>query len=234
MTKDTRDFIFALKHSADKTLKETAIKWLCEWSDSVPESYSEPNLFSAVKMFFLDYVDTCDNSAMVWREYFDTKHLHSLIGENLSDTEIMLIVLDLVQVKKNGKFINGFWDSDTKDDFDNHLNESMIRLVPVSFTMTIPDNDLPNKNMVCISKQVIEDALKSMGDNVPIHAYINDEKKIIGHTTCSPYAIQYNQKRGGVQFTADGLIYNGDVEIKVKSRGEGGVITDFEFMGIGV
>ena len=110
MQKDTMEFIHALKRTKNgKTIRQTAIEFLCKWSMSPPISYeAETNLFGAVLQFFYDYVETADNPVLIWREYFDYKARRYFYQEDFTDTDILLTILEMTQVLRDGEYINGF------------------------------------------------------------------------------------------------------------------------------
>jgi len=112
MTKDTQDFILALKQNKNKrdSLREIAIDYLVAWSACSRETYEiEGYLLDAVKMFFFDYAETAEHPAYLWRRYFEIKERHRNLREYYTDTDIFLTILDMARViGDDGKFVNGF------------------------------------------------------------------------------------------------------------------------------
>lgn len=122
MTKETMDFIYALKKPmiAEDTdedrfsLKEIAIEYLSQWSGSDKESYTEENLFSIVLRYFLDYIDSADKPSVCVRAFWEIKQRHDnykLImkkDDGMTDVDFMLSTLQLVRVKNGNKYVNGF------------------------------------------------------------------------------------------------------------------------------
>jgi len=120
MTKDTELFIKALKNGINKlqsesrenkSLRDIAIDYLCEWSGCDREIYNESNLYDVVLIRFLDYLDTADKPSAVIRKYLDSKRLRSylLMERNKTKVDDMLTTLAMAQVKnKNGNYVNGF------------------------------------------------------------------------------------------------------------------------------
>ena len=103
--------------------------------------------------------------------------------------------------------------------------------IQVSITMSMPYGS-PDKNGV--SYEVIQNALSSMTSKLPIKGYLNNgDPIVIGHTTCTPYAIQNNKEENIVKFTVDGVIYSGCTECFVNKRNGNKTITDFEIVSFG-
>ena len=103
--------------------------------------------------------------------------------------------------------------------------------IQVSITMSVPYGS-PDKNDV--SYEVIQNALSSMRSKLPIKGCLNNgDSIVIGHTTCTPYAIQNNKEENIVKFTVDGVIYSGDTECFVNEKDGNKTITDFESVSFG-
>ena len=115
MEKMTEDFIYALKRDKDSpNLKEAAIKFMMDYTDSPRESYRIGNLYNITKQFFLDYIKTGDAWELMYH-FFDHKKIVRNCRDFISETYYpnddliaMLTALSMVRVKKDGEYINGF------------------------------------------------------------------------------------------------------------------------------
>lgn len=104
----------------------------------------------------------------------------------------------------------------------------------ISFTTAFPFGK-PDQNGVIYTREAVENALHSMPDNLPIIDLRNDgEERVIGVTTCSPYAIQLDEEHGVFRFTIDGRIFFGGTSCIVNTMNDAGEITDFSITKIGV
>lgn len=110
MKKDTMELIHILKRVKNgRTLRQAAIDYFCEWSMSPQYLYkNEDRLLSVVLQFFYDYVETVDNPVFVWKEYFDRKTKKNFYQEDFTDTDILLSIMEMSQVLRNKKYVNGF------------------------------------------------------------------------------------------------------------------------------
>lgn len=109
-----------------------------------------------------------------------------------------------------------------------------INNIQISFTMSMP-YDAPDKNGVLYSYEAIHNALSSMTSGLPILVCTNNgDSKVIGNTTCSPYAIHNNKEEGIIRFTVDGVVYFGGTECFVNEIDSSKkTITDFKISSLG-
>lgn len=122
MTKDTMQFIFALKHNSNifadhkATLREIAVHYMSELTLCPKEAYTESALFGIVKGYFLDFLSTADHPERILRRFFEMKerdaNYKEVTGRDFgnTDTDYLLSCLMLAQVKDGEKYINGFTD----------------------------------------------------------------------------------------------------------------------------
>lgn len=122
MTKETMQFIFALKHNSNifadhnATLREIAIHYMSELTLCPKEAYTEARLFGIAKDRFLDFLSTADHPERIVRRFFEMKerdaNYKEVTGRDFenTDTDYLLACLMLAQVKEDGKYINGFTD----------------------------------------------------------------------------------------------------------------------------
>lgn len=119
----TLGLIYAVKHNAGKTAKESIIDFLFEYTGTPKEYYTERELVRIIRDSFIDYLKTADNPAFdVW-QYFDAKRQKENFKEIFPkqheqyskrddcfdiDTEGILSAFRLSKVKENGQYVNGF------------------------------------------------------------------------------------------------------------------------------
>lgn len=103
MEKFTQDFIFGLKNNDDKTYVEAATTVMSQLTNTPAEYYNENNLTEIAIQKFTDFLTTADNPSYEVHEYF---HRHFNEGKSMLDS--ILATLMLVQVRKNGEYVNGF------------------------------------------------------------------------------------------------------------------------------
>lgn len=100
-----------------KTLRESAIAYMSEYSGcKILEWYEYGEIEKIVFEIFLDFIDSVDKPSMVLRQIEESKKFHrEYLHEDFSDTEAILITMMMVQVMRDGKYINGF----KKEDFES-------------------------------------------------------------------------------------------------------------------
>lgn len=108
MDRFTRDLIFALKDSIDPIIENAAIDFLSSYTITPKSVYTPEILRGVVKNHFLDYVSTADHPESVVRTYLEKKDY----PWNYGDAKAMLTAMMLEPVRKDGKYINGFWGGD--------------------------------------------------------------------------------------------------------------------------
>lgn len=89
----------------------------------------------------------------------------------------------------------------------------------VSYTVTIPFN-MPDKNGVVYSRSAIEDALQHTQEGLPIRFRSNDDSygpRLIGYTTSTPYAVQFDDERQLCKYCIDGRIFLEALNVLLKN-----------------
>ena len=90
-------------------------------------------------------------------------------------------------------------------------------------------------NGVVYTREAIENALASTPENLPIIDLKNDgQERVIGVTTGTPYAIQWDEENGVCRFTLDGKICYAGTSCIVNAMNDAGEITDFRITSIGI
>lgn len=105
MTDQTVGIIYAIKRSG-KVWDQAVKEYMASYSGSPIEVYTETELNRILKLAFVDYIETCD------KPHIEIYSLLTLIESNGTHSlgYYLANVLGLVQVKDNGKFVNGFKD----------------------------------------------------------------------------------------------------------------------------
>lgn len=107
MDKSTMGLIYALKrHAGEMPIKEVMVDYMSALTLSPKDVYTPGIIERCAQNFFVDYLRTCDNpSYEVWRLFYNMgKPWHGDLAESI------LVTLELVQVRNDGKYVNGFSD----------------------------------------------------------------------------------------------------------------------------
>lgn len=99
----TRDFIYAMK-LRDKPREEALIDFMCEQTLSPRSSYPPSIVERVARRMFVDYISTCDNPA------YEVDCLLEMMDHITDKADALIATLELVQVRNDGKYVNGFSD----------------------------------------------------------------------------------------------------------------------------
>ena len=99
----TRDFIYAMK-LRDKPREEALIDFMCEKTLSPRSSYPPSIVERVARRMFVDYISTCDNPA------YEVDCLLEMMDHITDKADALIATLELVQVRNDGKYVNGFSD----------------------------------------------------------------------------------------------------------------------------
>ena len=99
----TRDFIYAMK-LRDKPREEALIDFMCEKTLSPRASYPPSIVERVARRMFVDYISTCDNPA------YEVDCLLEMMDHIADKADALIATLELVQVREDGKYVNGFSD----------------------------------------------------------------------------------------------------------------------------
>lgn len=99
----TRDFIYAMK-LRNKPREEALIGFMCEKTLSPRSSYPPSIVERVARRMFVDYISTCDNPA------YEIDCLLEMMDHITDKADALIATLELVQVRKDGKYVNGFSD----------------------------------------------------------------------------------------------------------------------------
>ena len=103
MDDTTRDFIYAMK-LRDKPREEALIDFMCEKMLSPRSSYPPSIVERVARRMFVDYISTCDNPA------YEVDCLLEMMDHITDKADALIATLELVQVRNDGKYVNGFSD----------------------------------------------------------------------------------------------------------------------------
>lgn len=112
MEKSTRDFILALKRHAEEgcSPRESAIDFMSEQTMTPQEQYTPSIMLRIARQMFLDYLSTADSPHVDLSNFFEIEDIHDPISDPISETDAILTTLLLVAVRKDGQYVNGFWE----------------------------------------------------------------------------------------------------------------------------
>lgn len=112
MEDKTVGLIRYLKHhgSEYKDLRESSIAYMSKYSGCTNlELYEHGEIEKIIFEIFLDFIDCVDKPSCILRQIQESKKFHrEFLNEEFSDTEAILIAMMMVQVMRDGKYINGF------------------------------------------------------------------------------------------------------------------------------
>lgn len=117
MEDSTLGTIYALKH-ADKSYDEAVIDFWSEYTETPAKYYGKEVLMDIATNAIRDYISTADNPSYVLYMLFDYMHFDckSLwkVDKDFDDRvrDAIWTTLALTQVRRDGKYINGFRELD--------------------------------------------------------------------------------------------------------------------------